>query len=174
VGARLSQTPGLTFGLEQAQDVVLADCLRVSFSALQFWRGVQRIPGPLTLRMMERVWSSMNSTRHWVTPPREPRNICQPAVLPMHPSVSSICPIPALHMAPQKCVEIRVPVRPRTRVTLTSLTGALAVSIMCDCVFDGNRSFVWSWTSGWRSLRSVRRAELLVAHSSKFSVLSEK
>jgi hypothetical protein len=135
---------------------------------------IQRIPGPLTLRMMERVWSSMNSTRHWVTPPREPRNICQPAVLPMHPSVSSICPIPALHMAPQKCVEIRVPVRPRTRVTLTSLTGALAVSIMCDCVFDGNRSFVWSWTSGWRSLRSVRRAELLVAHSSKFSVLSEK
>ena len=30
------------------------------------------IPGPLTLRMMERVWSSMNSTRTWVTPPREP------------------------------------------------------------------------------------------------------
>jgi hypothetical protein len=45
-------------------------------------------------------------------------------------------------------------------VTLTSLTGALAVSIMCDCAFDGNRSFVWSWTSGWRSLRSVRRVEL--------------
>lgn len=31
------------------------------------------IPGPLTLRMIERVWSSMNSTRTWVTPPREPR-----------------------------------------------------------------------------------------------------
>ena len=31
-----------------------------------------RIPGPLTLRMMERVVSSMNSTRTWVTPPREP------------------------------------------------------------------------------------------------------
>lgn len=30
------------------------------------------IPGPLTFRMMERVWSSMNSTRTWVTPPREP------------------------------------------------------------------------------------------------------
>lgn len=30
------------------------------------------VPGPLTLRMMERVWSSMNSTRTWVTPPREP------------------------------------------------------------------------------------------------------
>jgi hypothetical protein len=31
--------------------------------------------------------------------------------------------------------EFRVPVRPRTRVTLTSLTGALADSIMCDCRF---------------------------------------
>ena len=36
-------------------------------------RGYHRIvPGPLTLRMMLRVWSSMNSTRTWVTPPREP------------------------------------------------------------------------------------------------------
>jgi hypothetical protein len=42
--------------------------------------------GPLTLRMMEREVSSMNSTRTWVTPPREP-------------------------------------VRPRTLVTLASLTG---------------------------------------------------
>lgn len=30
------------------------------------------IPGPLTFRMMERVVSSINSTRTWVTPPREP------------------------------------------------------------------------------------------------------
>lgn len=29
-------------------------------------------PGPLTFRIMLRVWSSMNSTRTWVTPPREP------------------------------------------------------------------------------------------------------
>lgn len=28
--------------------------------------------GPLTLRMIEREVSSMNSTRTWVTPPREP------------------------------------------------------------------------------------------------------
>jgi len=28
--------------------------------------------GPLTLRMMERVESFMNSTRTWVTPPRDP------------------------------------------------------------------------------------------------------
>ena len=34
--------------------------------------GVRGIPGPLTFRMMERVVSSMNSTRTWVTPPREP------------------------------------------------------------------------------------------------------
>ena len=44
----------------------------VSFAAC--WRVVGEgcVPAPLTLRMMERVWSSMNSTRHWVTPPREP------------------------------------------------------------------------------------------------------
>jgi hypothetical protein len=30
------------------------------------------VPGPLTLRMMLRVVSSMNSTLTWVTPPREP------------------------------------------------------------------------------------------------------
>lgn len=34
--------------------------------------GCLLIPGPLTLRMMLRVVSSMNSTRTWVTPPREP------------------------------------------------------------------------------------------------------
>ncbi|KAI8835585.1 hypothetical protein BJ741DRAFT_607300, partial [Chytriomyces cf. hyalinus JEL632] len=28
--------------------------------------------GPLTLRTIEREWSSMNSTRTWVTPPRDP------------------------------------------------------------------------------------------------------
>lgn len=35
-------------------------------------RNRDRIPGPLTLRMMLREVSSMNSTRTWVTPPREP------------------------------------------------------------------------------------------------------
>lgn len=37
------------------------------------------VPGPLTFRMMLRVVSSMNSTRTWVTPPREPvsgQNVC--------------------------------------------------------------------------------------------------
>lgn len=31
------------------------------------------VPGPFTFRMMLLVVSSMNSTRTWVTPPREPR-----------------------------------------------------------------------------------------------------
>ena len=39
----------------------------------------QSIPGPLTLRMMLRVVSSMNSTRHWVTPPREPVQVRNPS-----------------------------------------------------------------------------------------------
>jgi hypothetical protein len=33
------------------------------------------VPGPLTFRIMLRVWSSMNSTRTWVTPPREPMQV---------------------------------------------------------------------------------------------------
>jgi hypothetical protein len=37
-----------------------------------FFRGGQIVPGPLTLRMIERVVSSINSTRTCVTPPREP------------------------------------------------------------------------------------------------------
>ena len=37
------------------------------------------VPGPLTLRMMLRVVSSMNSTRHWVTPPREPVQVRIPS-----------------------------------------------------------------------------------------------
>ena len=37
-------------------------------------QNTNRIPGPLTLRMMLREVSSMNSTRTWVTPPREPKH----------------------------------------------------------------------------------------------------
>jgi hypothetical protein len=44
--------------------------------------------------------------------------------------------------------EFRVPVRPRTRVTLTSLTGALADSIMCDCDFDGSRVVRYTEVAG--------------------------
>lgn len=35
-------------------------------------KGKAYLPGPLTLRMILRVVSSMNSTRTCVTPPREP------------------------------------------------------------------------------------------------------
>lgn len=58
---------------------------------LQGTPGIVYSPGPLTLRMMLRVWSSMNSTRTWVTPPREPvrmqlsvwfRVVSLPACLP--------------------------------------------------------------------------------------------
>lgn len=99
------------------------------------------IPGPLTLRMIERVWSSMNSTRTWVTPPREPR---REAIKSAFPSPGDIVVIAlcwglwslgvgggALHC---------VPVRPRTRVTLTSLTGCLEASILTDVCFLGFRA----------------------------------
>ena len=47
-------------------------------------------------------------------------------------------------------------------MTLTSLTGALAVSMVCDCVFDGNRSVVGvDWSVGLESLAgSVMRSPL--------------
>jgi hypothetical protein len=50
--------------------------------------GERIVPGPLTLRMMERVVSSMNSTRTWVTPPREPmsQEIRQQFVLQVVPN----------------------------------------------------------------------------------------
>jgi hypothetical protein len=73
----LTEAAGFALGLEENQDVVNANCEegRISRWSDKSWR-IDRvkacIPGPLTLRMMERVWSSMNSTRTWVTPPREP------------------------------------------------------------------------------------------------------
>jgi hypothetical protein len=78
--ARLTEPPGLALGLEQAENVVLANCVPV----VSFRGSVgdcsrcrcRFVPGPLTLRMMERVVSSMNSTRTWVTPPREPERMC--------------------------------------------------------------------------------------------------
>jgi len=60
------------------------------------------VPGPLTLRIMLLVVSSMNSTLTWVTPPREP-------------------------------------VRPKTRVTFTSLTGTLEESIFA--IWNNARGF---------------------------------
>ena len=44
-------------------------------------------------------------------------------------------------------------------MTLTSLTGALAVSMICDCVVDGNRSFRGELCGGW----SMRRCGFSMA-----------
>ena len=108
----------------------------ISFAGYRWRRRGCCVPAPLTLRMMERVWSSMNSTRHWVTPPREPMSPL--ACISCKSLFSKPCSL-------QQCNRVRlfllargleaqcgdrVPVRPRTRVTLTSLTGALAVSIV--------------------------------------------
>jgi hypothetical protein len=82
-------------------------------AAAHFIRGAQTLPGPLTLRMIERVVSSINSTRTCVTPPREP--FFRLLVCHIRRKVGTV----------QDCV----PVRPRTRVTLTSLTGTLEESI---------------------------------------------
>lgn len=61
----------------------------------------------------------------------------QPAVLAVVLLPCAASAPPQFLPRPSSCV----PVRPRTRVTLTSLTGALAVSMMCDFGFDVNRSF---------------------------------
>jgi len=73
------------------------------------------VPGPLTFRMIDRVVSSMNSTRTCVTPPREPVWL------------SAVSYSPSL--AFRRGIVV-VPVRPRTRVTLTSLTGTFAESMV--------------------------------------------
>lgn len=80
--------PGLTLGLEESEDVVLTDrALDVPVSAgvldrgqsclfsssFSLFRAVQHtFQDAPTDRTMERDWSSMNSTRTWVTPPRDP------------------------------------------------------------------------------------------------------
>jgi hypothetical protein len=108
-----------------------------SVSFIDCWRLGRKgcVPAPLTLRMMERVWSSMNSTRHWVTPPREPVSplACVYCIFPCSKSCSlQLCSCFLLFLVRCRMPQCgdRVPVRPRTRVTLTSLTGALAVSIV--------------------------------------------
>jgi hypothetical protein len=106
---------------------VLFQTLRI-FSFLQYFACKLRvswkiIPGPLTLRIMLRVVSSMNSTRTWVTPPREP--------IQSHiPSASdSFYPVLLLPSA-----KANIPVRPKTRVTLTNLTGTFDESMFAVCI----------------------------------------
>jgi hypothetical protein len=70
--AILTKTSSLALGFEEAEDVVLADLKQLVSHFPGFNWQSDHVPGPLTLRMIDRVWSSMNSTRTCVTPPREP------------------------------------------------------------------------------------------------------
>jgi hypothetical protein len=81
-------------------------------SLLPPWLSWNFLPGPFTFRMMLRDVSSINSTRTWVTPPREP--------------VSHHVNFPILFTSG----ELSVPVLPRTLVTFTSLTGTFPASIL--------------------------------------------
>jgi hypothetical protein len=53
----------------------------------------------------------------------------------LHPPRFLDCALPLSLLLVGGIRKFRVPVRPRTRVTLTRLTGALAESILCDCEF---------------------------------------
>ena len=89
----------------------------------QVFSGGAFVPGPLTFRMILRLVSSMNSTLTCVTPPREPagKKVGQQRPPSMH-SLQSMATVGSA---------ISLPVRPRTLVTLTSLTGTLpAASIL--------------------------------------------
>lgn len=66
----LSEAAGLALRLEQAQDIIFAD--RTLEEKLDSNGSSTSNTHTLTLRTMERDTSSMNSTRTWVTPPREP------------------------------------------------------------------------------------------------------
>ena len=116
------------------------------------------VPGPLTFRMMERVGSSMNSTRTCVTPPREPvPTAVSISAFPSKNSIMTLASIPPCavrnhHLHPPIAGgTIFVPVRPRTRVTLTSLTGTLADSILGGC--DGLLTFEKTRRIGCKGLR---------------------
>lgn len=100
------------------------------------------IPGPLTLRIMLLVVSSINSTRTWVTPPREPiqshPNQQQFFPDPTHSQIvprSIFIPLPSLPpiISSSNWQIQNIPVRPKTRVTFTSLTGTLEESIFAIC-----------------------------------------
>ena len=82
--------------------------------------------------MIERVVSSMNSTRTWVTPPREPEEDHYVSIQCPYSTGATSCV--ELEEAGWLCREGKrgrvVPVRPNTLVTLTSLTGTLPESII--------------------------------------------
>lgn len=93
----VSQVPGPSDGDAFRFDLRRADrCGRRNLARLlccmlgRSTGGCCYLPGPLTLRIMLRVWSSMNSTRTWVTPPREPGNAISKSLLPLR-AHQSLC-----------------------------------------------------------------------------------
>lgn len=127
------------------------------YLSASYWKFESIVPGPLTLRIMLRVVSSMNSTRTWVTPPREPKD---------HQNLSFCMPLRILLLADV----LNVPVRPKTRVTFTSLTGTFedSISAIWWCLVSGNFAVIelryelddcaWNRECGvnWRELESCR------------------
>ena len=132
-GLRLSQTPGLALRLEQAENVVLADCKhtdRLAGAAGGRWKRKREKKRERTRALdvaddgaglvVHELDTALGDTTTGACVFRQP---LFPAWLSL---VSAASP-------PRPRVRDRVPVRPRTRVTLTSLTGALADSILCGC-----------------------------------------
>lgn len=127
---RLSQTAGLAFGLEQAEDVVLTDCAVLVYRRLAGGEGRLRtsaldVADDGTGLVVHELDTALGDTTTGACVSVSLRFLHFRAF----PAAQSRgCP-PLLHRLLPMCGD-RVPVRPRTRVTLTSLTGALAVSIV--------------------------------------------
>ena len=112
--------------------------------------------------MMLRVVSSMNSTRTCVTPPREPEIVSKSSRI-----AQSITPgVPAEDVGRGKCCD--VPVRPRTLVTLTSLTGTFEASMIAVvgsviCILDQRWRELDADYDGDRGVKGVDVGGALVA-----------
>ena len=73
-----SQPSCFALRFQQAKNIIFTDCTQDN--EISIYPPIPHcdetceinIPGPFTFLMMLRVWSSMNSTRTCVTPPREP------------------------------------------------------------------------------------------------------
>lgn len=152
---RLSQAAGLAFGLEQAEDVVLTDCAQL---VLLLAGGRRRGGGELrtsaldvaddgTGLVVHELDTALGDTTTGACMAVSLRFLRSPSILSR--AAVWLSSIFFLHALPE-CGD-RVPVRPRTRVTLTSLTGALADSILWDDVVDGRRSFGVDLRGGWMS-----------------------
>lgn len=129
---RLSQAAGLAFGLEQAEDVVLTDCAQlVLLLAGERRRGELRtsaldVADDGTGLVVHEFDTALGDTTTGACMAVSLRFLWYPSILSR--AAVQLSSVFFLHALPE-CGD-RVPVRPRTRVTLTSLTGALAVSIL--------------------------------------------